>query len=125
MSQERPEDNPYQVAIRQIGIGAFALLPSKDESGSRWLTDFLKEKLGQPGCEQQYPTIGSGHFYLEEPSRIATLGMQQVRHTDLTLIIPTADQDGSSLFTSISLRKVHAGITPLQRPYLTAMTISS
>lgn len=90
MSQKTGEENPYQDAIKKIGIGAFALLPSQDNSGSRWLHAFLEEKLGKIGEEFRYQAIRSGHFYLEEPNRIATLGMRQVRHTDLTLIIPTA-----------------------------------
>ncbi|MGL6351479.1 MAG: nuclease domain-containing protein, partial [Aeromonas sp.] len=89
MSQQPGETNPYQEAIDRIGIGAFALLPAEDHSGSCWLQTFLEQKLGKSGEDFRYPTIHSGHFYLEEPSRIATLGMQQVRHHDLTLIIPT------------------------------------
>lgn len=92
MSQQPGEENPYQEAIDRIGIGAFPLLPSKDHTGSRWLQTFLEQKLGKPGEEFRYPSIHSGHFYLEEPSRIATLGMQQIRHHDLTLIIPTAPE---------------------------------
>ncbi|HEH9399473.1 TPA: restriction endonuclease-like protein [Aeromonas sobria] len=90
MSQQPGKINPYQKAIERIGIGAFALLPAEDHSGSCWLQTFLEQKLGKPGDEVNYPAISSGHFYLEEPSRIATLGMQQTRHHDLTLIIPTA-----------------------------------
>lgn len=90
MSQQPGTDNPYQEEIDRIGIGAFALLPAEDHSGSCWLQTFLEQKLGKSGEEFRYPAIHSGHFYLEEPSRIATLGMQQVRHHDLTLIIPTA-----------------------------------
>lgn len=41
--------NPYSEAVREIGIGAFALLPSADGNiGTHWLTEFLK---GQVGCQ--------------------------------------------------------------------------
>ncbi|MFQ2057043.1 DUF2357 domain-containing protein [Aeromonas veronii] len=93
MSQQPGTKNPYQEEIDRIGIGAFALLPAEDHSGSCWLQTFLEQKLGKSGEEFRYPAIRSGHFYLEEPSRIATLGMQQVRHHDLTLIIPTAPEN--------------------------------
>ncbi|WPC71033.1 hypothetical protein R5M74_02705 [Aeromonas hydrophila] len=93
MSQQPGTKNPYQEEIDRIGIGAFALLPAKDHSGSCWLQTFLEQKLGKSGAEFRYPAIHSDHFYLEEPSRIATLGMQQVRHHDLTLIIPTAPEN--------------------------------
>lgn len=90
MSQQPGEKNPYQEEIDRIGIGAFALLPADDHSGSCWLQTFLERKLGKPWGEFSYSAIHSGHFYLEEPNRIATLGMQQTRHSDLTLIIPAA-----------------------------------
>ncbi|WP_434666961.1 DUF2357 domain-containing protein [Aeromonas sp. NJAU223] len=93
MSQQLGKTNPYKEEINRIGIGAFALLPAEDHRGSCWLQAFLEQKLGKSGEEFRYPAIHSGHFYLEEPSRIATLGMQQVRHHDLTLIIPTAPEN--------------------------------
>ncbi|MDM5125513.1 DUF2357 domain-containing protein [Aeromonas salmonicida] len=96
MSQQQGEKNPYQEEIDRIGIGAFALLPAEDHSGSCWLQTFLEQQLGKSGEEFRYPAIHSGHFYLEEPSRIATLGMQQLRHHDLTLIIPTALENSRS-----------------------------
>lgn len=46
--------NPYKEAIKEVGIGAFALLPSaqaaqqSDTQGYQWLLDFFIEQIGQP-----------------------------------------------------------------------------
>ncbi|WP_368165452.1 DUF2357 domain-containing protein [Aeromonas sp. R6-2] len=122
MSQASGQRNPYQNEIEKIGIGAFALLPSSDESGSRWLHSFLEAKLGD-GTTRYPPAIHTGHFYLEEPSRIAMLGMQQLRHTDLTLIIPTADLGGSRAttyfdgFLTGAARWYHTPVTTIATRY--------
>lgn len=49
MSQQPGTKNPYQEEIDRIGIGAFALLPAEDHSGSCWLQTFLEQKLGKSG----------------------------------------------------------------------------
>src|SRR5699024_4984842 len=42
---QKKERNPYADAIQEIGIGAFALLPSHD--GGVWLADFLRQQISQ------------------------------------------------------------------------------
>ena len=34
--------NPYQAGVDEVGIGAFALLPSQQNQGAIWLRDFFK-----------------------------------------------------------------------------------
>lgn len=50
--KDDPNLNPYAESIKQVGIGAFALLPSNDGSGQAWLSAFLKEEL--ENITQQY-----------------------------------------------------------------------
>lgn len=74
------ERNPYQQVINEVGIGAFALLPSTDVDGKHWLTEFLKEQLGltSPDASEQ--------LYLQESHRIPADGMLQVRYPDLLFV---------------------------------------
>ncbi len=85
------EENPYQEAISEIGIGAFSLLPSGDK-GQLWLQKFLKEKLG-PACIS-YNLASTDKYFVEEASRISYYGMQQSRHRDLTLVVTGAPKSG-------------------------------
>ena len=78
------DDNPYEDAIKQIGIGAFSLLPSEDQSGSVWLHSFLKDKL--PSQTTGYPLASSDRYFLEEPSRIPYYGTRVTRYSDLVII---------------------------------------
>ena len=78
------DDNPHEDEIKNIGIGAFALLPSTN--GSLWLENFLKEKLGSnKESGNNYPMTSPDHLFLEESSRIYPLGMKTTRHQDLDL----------------------------------------
>lgn len=63
------EPNPYADAIEEIGIGAFALLPSQHTSNhheNRWLIDYLKDQIGtikdteqtNEGEQATYPFAG-------------------------------------------------------------------
>lgn len=86
------ESNPYQYAIEAIGVGAFALLPSEQQkNGSLWLENFLTDRLGYRKDPVYHP-VSPERFFIEEPSRIPSSGMLQIRHPDLALIIPVADE---------------------------------
>lgn len=74
--------NPYIEAINEVGIGAFAFLPSEDHSGSYWLKQFLEQKL-----EEMRSDIG----YLQKPQRIPQLGMRQYHYRDLLMTIRIGD----------------------------------
>ncbi|PMH46099.1 hypothetical protein BCU68_09510 [Vibrio sp. 10N.286.49.B3] len=80
--------NPYQEAIDQIGIGAFALLPSDTNQQSHrvWLQDYLKLKLGMN--TNPYQQRSQDYYFVEEAARIAPYGQNVVRHTGLTMVAP-------------------------------------
>ncbi|PCI54848.1 MAG: hypothetical protein COB45_07640 [Gammaproteobacteria bacterium] len=77
-------DNPYNEAITEVGIGAFALLPSDQSGNNNWLESFLIEQLGS--LTTTYPTSSiSDSLYVNEAARIPYYGMKQVLHSDLVL----------------------------------------
>jgi len=88
--------NPYHEAINEIGIGAFALLPSANEnkSGHIWLLDFLQTQIGgKPTQEAEYCIDNmSEHLYIQEAARIPYYGMQQVLYPDLTMTVALGGQ---------------------------------
>lgn len=97
--------NPYASAIEEVGIGAFALLPSQAESdycGHQWLLDFLKAQIGTALNEQAaqrnsviYPAAAMAEqIYLQEASRIPYYGMYQVLYPDLTMTVSLGGQRG-------------------------------
>jgi hypothetical protein len=97
--------NPYAPAIEEVGIGAFALLPSQTEMGycgHQWLLEFLKAQIGgapkaQTGQskESMYPVAGMAErLYLQEAARIPYHGMRQVLYPDLTMTVALAGQRG-------------------------------
>ncbi len=81
--EQEKEENPYQGAINEIGIGAFSLLPSGN-NGQLWLQQFLVEKLGSKNSS--YDLAVADKYFVEEPSRISYYGMQQKRYDDLVLV---------------------------------------
>ena len=78
------KDNPYQESIDEIGIGAFSLLPSEDNSGSIWLKSFLSDKLGVMKFSYK-SRVSSDQYYIEEPSQIAFHGTKNYRVNDLVI----------------------------------------
>lgn len=90
---QRQEDNPYADAIAEIGIGAFALLPSHDDTAGRyWLTRFLQEQIGTQ--DQEYGLQSAQEQLLvQEAARIPHYGMAQTFYPDLTM---TAAVGGAS-----------------------------
>lgn len=99
--------NPYADAIEEIGIGAFALLPSQAEngcSGHRWLLEFLQLQIGTvPNAQASlgnqiiYPVESMAErLYVQEQARIPYYGMRQVLYPDLTMTVALGGQRGRS-----------------------------
>lgn len=112
--------NPYAAAIEEVGIGAFALLPSQNEpsqnelsqtdptqtkssySGHQWLLEFLQTQIGTApniqtgqGNEAMYPVAGMAErLYVQEAARIPYYGMRQVLYPDLTMTVALGGQRG-------------------------------
>ena len=68
------------------------MLPTTDESGYYWLKTFLVTKFGD---NSQFPYATDydsvDRFYVEEPPRIPTYGMTQLRNASRTLLITGAE----------------------------------
>lgn len=77
--------NPYQLMIAEVGIGAFAMLPSADGKNNSWLKAFLQQKLGT-GVNTYTTESIRDELYVGEAARIPYSGMKQVLHHDLVLI---------------------------------------
>lgn len=99
------QQNPYASAIDEVGIGAFALLPSQTEygySGHQWLLEFLQAQIGTApntqtgqGNEAMYPVAGMAErLYVQEAARIPYYGMRQVLYSDLTMTVALGGQRG-------------------------------
>ncbi|MGL6171862.1 MAG: DUF2357 domain-containing protein [Vibrio sp.] len=97
------QQNPYASVIREVGIGAFALLPSQTEIGyfgQRWLLEFLQDQIGtapitQTGQDNEaiYPVAGMAErLYVQEAARIPYYGMHQVLYPDLTMTVALGGQ---------------------------------
>lgn len=89
------EQNPYASAIEEVGIGAFALLPSEGgASVCQWLLSFLKTQIG-PSHEYANPALDmTERLYVQDAARIPYYGMQQVFYPDLTMTVALAGQRG-------------------------------
>jgi hypothetical protein len=85
------EENPYKDAINEIGIGAFSLLPSVDNGGSIWLTDFLTKQLNPKSTP--YSISSPDRHFVEEAPRIPYQGTRVSRYNDLVI---AANQLGPS-----------------------------
>lgn len=75
---EKNDKNPYSESINEVGIGAFPLLPGRDNN---WLQTFLTERLGAAS-----KSVRGDYNYLREAIRIAPSGLQLSRYSDLTLL---------------------------------------
>lgn len=88
--------NPYATAIEEVGIGAFAMLPSQTESGRcghQWLLDFLQSQIGN--AQTMYPVADlAENLYIQESARIPYYGMRQVLYPDLTMTISLGGKSG-------------------------------
>jgi len=77
--------NPYEEAIKEIGIGAFPLLPN---SNITWLKDFLVEQFGVlDNKDDEYKVKSADHFYVQESARISYTGMALSRFQGLCLSV--------------------------------------
>jgi len=89
------ELNPYADAIANIGIGAFALLPTvksnneESNEGQVWLSQFLKEQIGPQteGTVVYQPSQTEEHLYLQDAARIPYSGMSQVLYPNLIMTV--------------------------------------
>lgn len=91
--------NPYAEAIKEISIGAFALLPGADgNSGHRWLLNFLSEQIGnKPSQPTTYSTAAiEERLYVQDAARIPYHGMKQVLYPDLTMTASLGSSDNRS-----------------------------
>lgn len=107
---QEKEDNPYQVAIDEIGIGAFALLPRElpslldkhssmainSNNGHTWLFNFLAAQIGNSSVQSVRYNKGNmaEQLYVQEAARIPYHGMKQVLYSDLTMTIALGAQKG-------------------------------
>jgi predicted component of viral defense system (DUF524 family) len=95
--------NPYGTAINEVGIGAFALLPSQADygySGHKWLLDFLQAQIGlvpnkktiQGDTDLYSVEQIAERLYAQEAARIPNYGMRQVLYPDLTMTVSLGGQ---------------------------------
>jgi hypothetical protein len=79
------DENPYHEGITEVGIGAFALLPSNETGNNAWLENFLADQLGTLTTTYPLSSIRES-LYVNEAARIPYYGMKQVLHNDLVLL---------------------------------------
>ena len=79
--------NPYERGINEVGIGAFALLPSEGGANARWLRNYLIQQLGDKPKDQRSgsKSYKGDTIYIREASRIPYHGMRQVRYSELVM----------------------------------------
>ena len=99
---QHAELNPYEEAIKEVGIGAFALLPSMEEqtSHNHWLKEYLVQKLGGAETPLQYAqhTTSYDYHFVEDAVRIAPYGINVSRHDGLTFIAPVNEIGRDDLY---------------------------
>ena len=100
---QQVEKNPYQNEIEEVGIGAFALLPT--ENGDYWLSEFLREKLH---LEKIHDSL-----WLHPEARIADHGMQQTRYTNLVFIIGLGENRSTDYYAQVEQGKLSWYHTPV------------
>ena len=89
--------NPYEEAIEEIGIGAFALLPcAESKRGHHWLSKYLESQIGLPNT--LYTANKSNEaLYVQESARISYYGMHQVLYPDLVMTVALGGAKGRNL----------------------------
>jgi hypothetical protein len=88
---QRKAENPYKESIEAVGIGAFPLLPERE---NRWLAEFLESQLGEYGEVAINEIKDADELFLQETLRIPTSGMKQYRHGDLVLAADIYESKG-------------------------------
>lgn len=89
--------NPYQDAIDEVGIGAFALLPNVgeyDNHGYYWLLKYLTAQIGVADANKRDLNILGENLYIQDPARIPYKGMQQNLYADLIMTVSLNSQIG-------------------------------
>ena len=102
--------NPYTESINEVGIGAFPLLPGRDNS---WLKMFLADRLGA-----STKSVEGDFNYLRDAIRIAPSGLQLNRYSDLTLLAtlgPKRDQQYLQRFREGSASWYHVPLSTTNR----------
>ncbi len=84
-----PANNPYADAIREIGIGAFPLLPAAPTDS--WLLDYLRSQIGD-GYSQAHDVADA--LFVQDAARIPVHGMKQVLYPDLCMTIALGGASG-------------------------------
>ncbi|WP_257254064.1 nuclease domain-containing protein, partial [Endozoicomonas sp. SESOKO3] len=111
------EHNPYSVAINEVGIGAFSLLPQVDNKGSHWLSVFLQQKLGVP--EAKYPYATSERYFVEDAARIPGKGYSIAHYQGLTILAsqlgPDRNQEYINQFENGDARFYHTKLIAFER----------
>jgi len=88
---QESDSNPYASAIDEVGIGAFALLPSNQSRfGHQWLSAYLCKHIGILN-ESPHSIISLNKIYLDEATRIPFHGMEQSLFHDLVMTISIID----------------------------------
>lgn len=86
---EQSARNRYDEWIREVGIGAFPLLPG---SPNGWLREFLRSRLQYSGNKVADAEMFTDRLYAESPARIPVRGMKQVRHEGLVALVKTGSR---------------------------------
>ncbi|MDH5934969.1 restriction endonuclease-like protein [Vibrio splendidus] len=113
------DENPYQSMIAEVGIGAFALLPSANGNKNSWLEAFLQHQLGTGVSAYTTESIRDD-LYVNESARIPYSGMQQVLHHDLVLISKlgeSREQEYIDNFNNGLARWFHIPVTVFDRKF--------
>ena len=93
---QKSEQNPYTEAIKEIGIGAFPLLPSEgnQDSNNYWIKEYLAQKLGKTREALGYKKSSSyDYHFVEDSARIAPYGVNVSRYYGLTFVAPVNELD--------------------------------
>lgn len=113
------KDNPYQMSIDSIAIGAFALLPNRPNI---WIKQFFEKTFGVINKNVAYPIspANADIHYIQEAARIPYSGMRTQRYNDLTLVASienTAGRDPEYLqrFLSGSATAYHTQLLATNR----------
>jgi len=114
---QRKDINPYEKEIEEVGIGAFSLLPSDDNSGSIWLNSFLESKLARRTVK--YSSAIIERHYVEEAPRIPYHGTEVTRYNDLVIVAnqlgPKRDSEYIKRFSQGEAAHYHTKLLAFER----------
>ncbi len=87
------DENYYDKSINEIGIGAFALLPTSESQrdGSLWLKNFFIKHLKQKDQPVNYNIPFNDQYFIQDAVRIPYKGTDVVRYQGLTLVAPIVE----------------------------------